>query len=324
AINSVGTVSVAASGTPTLSYQWYEGTSPLANAWNISGVNTATLTISPTALTNSGSYHVVITNAYGGITSSVAAVTIVSGPIIYPDLPATNYVLAGTPAILSVGLSGTSPFTNVWTFNGHVLANGGRISGAQTPTLVISNAQASDSGAYQFWSTNSLGTSHSSVGQLVVEYELGISSTNNPDATQWTANSTGPYAPSAVNGVLTMTTAVNGEATAFFFDTRVNIQAFIAQFTYQDVAAGAADGIAFCLQNDPRGLTALGGGGSELGYVGITPSAELCFELYNNSDNAPGYAWATNGAGSAGAVGGGFQYNSTAPVSITSGDPINV
>ena len=66
-----------------------------------------------------------------------------------------------------MGLSGTSPFTNAWKFNGNNLVDGGRISGAKTPTLSISNAQPSDAGNYQFWSTNSLGVSHSTLGVLL-------------------------------------------------------------------------------------------------------------------------------------------------------------
>jgi hypothetical protein len=282
AINTVGTVSVTASGTPALGYQWYKGTSPLNNSGDLSGVNTATLTISPTALADSGNYQVVITNAYGAVTSTVAAVTIVSGPIIVPDLPATNHVYAGTTAILTVGLSGTAPFANAWTFNGHVLANGGRVSGAQSPTLTIANAQASDAGSYQFWSTNSLGTSHSSVGQLVVENVLGF----NGNGSGWTLN-TGTGSGSspffAGNNRLQLTTSGAGsQNNSFFFNVPLYIGAFKAHFTYWDLNDNA-DGVCFVIQNSAMGVNAVGDSGGGMGVRGITNSVEVEIDLYNEA-----------------------------------------
>ncbi|HSU53817.1 MAG TPA: LamG-like jellyroll fold domain-containing protein, partial [Candidatus Dormibacteraeota bacterium] len=46
-INTTGSLTVQAGGTPTLFYQWYKGTTSLTNAGDISGANTTTLTISP-------------------------------------------------------------------------------------------------------------------------------------------------------------------------------------------------------------------------------------------------------------------------------------
>jgi hypothetical protein len=82
-----GFLNVAASGSQPLFYQWYKNSSgnPL------SGQTNATLNFSPLQGTNSGPYFVVITNIYGAVTSSVAAVHV-----------ETNSVMALTPSI-SVG-----------------------------------------------------------------------------------------------------------------------------------------------------------------------------------------------------------------------------
>jgi Bacterial lectin len=108
------------------------------------------------------------------------------------------------------------------------------------------------------------------------------------------------------------------------------IHAFKASFTYQDVgstgtANATADGFTFCIQNSAAGTNVLqtGGGGSGLGYYQLTNSIALCAELYENGDDAPGIEVATNGEGSAGVVGTGFDYGSTGSVSIISGDPIS-
>jgi len=171
-----------------------------------------------------------------------------------------------------------------------------------------------------------MNSTNSVVSTLVLDTEPSF----NTNGGGWTLNSsdTGPgQGLFTSTNVFQITDGADGENTSFFFDDPVYIHSFAASFTYEDVgstggANDTADGIAFVLQNE--GLDALGGGGSELGYYGITPSAELCFELYNNADDAPGYALATDGAGSAGVTAGGFDYQSTAPVSLISGDPINV
>jgi hypothetical protein len=288
-VNATGTLSVNAGGTPTLGYQWYKGTSPLSNGGDISGATTATLTISPAQVSDAGNYKVVVTNPYGSVTSTVVSVTIVSGPVINPDLPLTNHVYVGTPAVLSVGLSGTGPFTNAWKYNGQNVVNGGRISGAQTPTLTIANAQPSDSGAYQFWSTNSIGASHSSVGQLVVDNVLGF----NGNGGGWTLNTGNGSSTSPAfvgNNQVQMTTAGRGgQSTSMFFNTPLYYGAFRAFFTYYDQNDGA-DGVCFVIQNSAMGANATGEGGGGMGVRGITNSFEVELDLYNE-----GYAYNTNG-----------------------------
>ena len=56
-----GDFSVAASGTPPLSYQWnFDGT-------NISGATNTTLTLTNVQLSQAGNYAVLVTNLYGSI-----------------------------------------------------------------------------------------------------------------------------------------------------------------------------------------------------------------------------------------------------------------
>ena len=56
---------VTASGTPVLSYQWRKDTVNLSDGGNISGANTATLTIDPAGAGDDGSYDDVVTNSCG-------------------------------------------------------------------------------------------------------------------------------------------------------------------------------------------------------------------------------------------------------------------
>jgi Dual-action HEIGH metallo-peptidase len=70
------TLTVSASGTGPLSYQWYRGTSP-STANPISGATSSSLTVSPTSTT---SYWVRVTNSCGTANSNTATVTVTTPP----------------------------------------------------------------------------------------------------------------------------------------------------------------------------------------------------------------------------------------------------
>jgi endonuclease I len=68
--------SVSATGAGTLTYAWRKNGTPLANAGNISGATTQTLTLSSTALGDSGNYDVIVTDSNGQTFSDVATLTV--------------------------------------------------------------------------------------------------------------------------------------------------------------------------------------------------------------------------------------------------------
>ncbi len=119
----------------------------------------------------------------------------------------------------------------------------------------------------------------------------------------------------AISGAtLTLTSNGGSQAGSAFFNTPQTISAFTSQFIYTPSGDRSGDGVAFVLQNDPTGASALGAGGGFLGYTGITPSAAVELNIY--SPNGIGTNYKTNG--------GVFGYNSTSPVNIAGGDPIQV
>ena len=75
---------VTATGAAPLSYQWLQDQAPLANGGNVSGAITATLTLTGVTQTNAGNCTVVITNAGGSVTSSIASLTVVMRPNLAP------------------------------------------------------------------------------------------------------------------------------------------------------------------------------------------------------------------------------------------------
>lgn len=135
----------------------------------------------------------------------------------------------------------------------------------------------------------------------------------------WDLNGNTQGAPTFVSpNALQMTTTAGSLArSAFYSESKVRVDGFVASFTFQDVNKGAADGVTFCLQNSPAGPNALGGAGGSLGVSGITPSVELEFNIYSgNGLGGVGLAYATGGSIS--------RVVSTSPVNLVSGDPINV
>ncbi len=70
------TFKVTAAGDQPLSFQWQRNNASLANAGNVSGAKTATLTIKKVTLANAGNYRVVVTNSVGSATSVTVKLTV--------------------------------------------------------------------------------------------------------------------------------------------------------------------------------------------------------------------------------------------------------
>ena len=147
----------------------------------------------------------------------------------------------------------------------------------------------------------------------VIQMVSGFSNTG----TGWTTASNGAFTPTISNNVLTLTkSGIGNTASAVWLNTPVAVSApFTASFTYTMSATSGtpADGVAFVLQNSPNGTSALGLGGGDDGYTGITNSGAFVLDLYPQSE------WAV---GKNGVIGSWTSTPST--VSLTSGHAINV
>jgi hypothetical protein len=119
---------------------------------------------------------------------------------------------------------------------------------------------------------------------------------------------------------LTITDGAQSEARSAFNNAIQNVTSFTTTFTYTDVGGGGADGFAFVVHNDPRGVAALGDSGGAIGYAGtdvtrIQPSAADSFNIYTGNGGISGSGYRTNGNKEIGA---------TTPVDVASGHPILV
>jgi LysM repeat protein len=88
--------------------------------------------------------------------------------------------------------------------------------------------------------------------------------------------------PTVTGGILQLTDGGTAEMRSAWSTTKVPVSGFTTDFTFQMLKA-VADGMTFTIQNDPKGMWALGNGGSGLGYQGIQNSVALKFDIYNDA-----------------------------------------
>jgi hypothetical protein len=155
--SGTATFTVQAAGTPNLYYQWqYEGA-------KITNQTNASLMLTNVTTNQDGSYAVVVTNAYGSITSSAAILTVIppAGPSIVGQ-PSNQIVTVAGTAIFTVQVAGTPPFTYQWAFDGTNLAK------ATNATLTLTNVTTNQSGLYTVTVSDPYGMAVSSPALLTV------------------------------------------------------------------------------------------------------------------------------------------------------------
>lgn len=116
------------------------------------------------------------------------------------------------------------------------------------------------------------------------------------DQAEWTRNGSATWATRYDAQWLQLTPNTGSQAGSAYCNTPVVAPhiPWYASFRYEtgDKMTSPADGFAFILQNDGRGLTALGASGGAIGASGITPSIGICFNIYN----ADSIGWIVDGA----------------------------
>ncbi len=124
-------LTVAASGTLPLNYQWQKNGTNLVDGGNVMGSATTNLTLLNLSQSDSANYDVVITNAVGSVTSSVVAVNVNIRPALATPIVINGFIVGATltdggcgytnpPAIVFSGLGGTGATAYVQISNGSV------------------------------------------------------------------------------------------------------------------------------------------------------------------------------------------------------------
>jgi len=136
-------LTVTATGTQPLTYQWYK------SGITIAGATSSSLTFAAISSADVGGYTVTVSNSAGSVTSSVATVTVgtvATAPSITSQ-PVSLTVNAGEDAALSVTASGTGPLSYQWRKDGTTITgatNAGYIAtAAGSYSVVVSNSVGS-------------------------------------------------------------------------------------------------------------------------------------------------------------------------------------
>jgi hypothetical protein len=145
---TTATFTVSATGSGTLGYRWQKNQTDLSDGGHYSGTATPTLTISSVDASDAANYRCRVNNAGGWVNSDEAALTVLAATTITQQ-PSNATVNVGGTATFTVAATGEGTLTYQWQKNQTNLVNGGRIWGVNTPTLTITNAQASDAGNYR-------------------------------------------------------------------------------------------------------------------------------------------------------------------------------
>jgi uncharacterized repeat protein (TIGR03803 family) len=96
---STATFVVAATGVAPISYVWQGNGVGLVDGGKITGSQTSALTITNAGLTDVGSYEAILANAYGSVTSSVAALSLAIPPTFQSVTPAAGVLLLNWSAV---------------------------------------------------------------------------------------------------------------------------------------------------------------------------------------------------------------------------------
>ena len=149
-------LSVTASGSLPLTYQWTFENTTLAAA------NNSTLTISNAQAANEGAYRVVVANAAGSVTSAVMSVRVLpTSPTILTN-PVPLIVAASSNATFGVLANGSQPLKYQWYFNSNT------IIGATSAQYTVVGAQSNNAGSYYVVVSNGEGSAASSAVTLTV------------------------------------------------------------------------------------------------------------------------------------------------------------
>jgi plastocyanin len=152
---SPASFTVAASGSPTPTYQWQK------DGADISGATSTTYSNASVSTSDAGNYTAVATNSAGTATSSVATLTVNVAPA-FTTQPASQTVTVGANVTFTAAASGSPTPTYQWQ------KGGANISSATSATLSLTNVQLADAGTYTVVATNSAGSVTSNAAVLTV------------------------------------------------------------------------------------------------------------------------------------------------------------
>ncbi len=283
-VNAGASFTVVATGSGTLSYQWYWIPAGQLVGNQVFGATSATYNVplSLTAITDDqDQYYVVVSNAYGQATSTDAKLAVGAG-ILITQQPQTAYVTEGDAATFTVTATSILPLSYQWLSAPAGSSTFTPISGATNATLTLSSTALADNGnVYQAVVSNGTSTNVTSSTAGLFVGPLG----QVPDLcnTNWNAVGDAVVLP---NCQFQLTAAVGGQHGEIVWPTLIATDNVVLSFTVtlDNPSFPPADGFAVVLGDPSLGATptSIGDSGYGLGAAGI-PGLVFGFDTYLNT-----------------------------------------
>jgi hypothetical protein len=283
-VDAGGAFTVAATGSGTLSYQWYLIPVGQQSGFAIAGANSATYNV-PTASTDIANdqdqYYVVVSNDYGQTTSTNAVLAVGAG-ILITQQPQTAYVTEGDAATFTVAATSLLPLTYQWYSAPAGSSNFAPIAGATDATLTLNSTALADNGnVYQVTISNGTSTDVASNTAALFVGPLG----QVPDLCNqnWNAVGDAVVLPGCQYQLTTSDYSQHGE---IVWPTLIATDNVVLSFTVtlSNGSFPPADGFAVVLGDPSLGATptSIGDPGYGLGAAGI-PGLVFGFDTYQNT-----------------------------------------
>ena len=286
--STTASFTVVATGSGTLSYQWYRIPAGQSVGTAISGATSATYTLPATATTitnDQDEYYVLVSNAYGQAISTKATLAVGAG-ILITQQPETAYVNEGDTATFTVAATSVLPVTYQWYSAPAGSSTFTAISGATNATFTVSSAALTDNGTvYKAVVSNGTSTSVTSSTAALFVGPLG----QVPDLcdTNWNAVGSAIVQSGCKYQLTASTGNQHGE---IVWPTLVATDNIVLSFTVtlSNPSPTPADGFTVVLGDPSLGATptSVGATGFGLGAQGI-PGLVFGFDTYHNAGDPP-------------------------------------
>jgi hypothetical protein len=284
-VSTGGTTSftVVATGSGTLTYQWYRIPAGSTTATAVSGATSATYNVPATSTTNANNgdqYYVIVSNAYGQVLSQQVTLAVGAG-IQITQQPQTQYINVGDTATYTVAATSTLPLTYQWYEAPASTSTFSPVAGATNPTLNFGPGATGDTGdVFKVVVSNGSSTATSNSAALFVGQLTQVPNLCNTD---WSAigNATAQSGCS-----YQLTASLNNQHGELVWPSLVATGDMTLSFTVtlSNPSATPADGFTVVLGDPSLGATptSIGATGMGLGAEGI-PGLVFEYDAYHNA-----------------------------------------